>query len=343
MRHSSFQLWKFILTRFSCCFCRNKALSSRAKGPELYRTRLWQRAEIISLRGLSLAEVIVSSFILVAGMVVSASLYDSALSQSVRIDRRYRAARAAERRLEEIRSWSQDQQGTNGPKDFTQGWDEFDGKTTTDSDYPEFQVTTRTTPYELYSPSSAFEKIAFAAQADDNVPARDKKDGKPRVLGNSCRLVLVEARWGTGPKDVLVSRSLITDPVKDYGWKRDELSKAIELSYSMPSILGRDDSMRIKATIKDAKGGQVKNAVVTWYIDAASSGKGTLETLDTATDEVEFLNVVKVIKDPEATDPEANMVRSYTGGWVRVVARVRLGGVEAIQKTEKIILQDPPS
>jgi hypothetical protein len=289
-----------------------------------------------SARGISLAEAIVACFVMTAAMVVSAALYNSALMHSVRIDRMHRAAQAVDRRIEEIRAWSREQHGTNGPDEFTSGWSAYDNVETVDPEYPEFTIITRVTARDLFSPSSAFEDKAFAAQADETVPQELKS--QRRQLNNSSYMLEVEGRWGEGPRDAFVARTLIADPVKDYGWEPDEAYRAIELS-STPSSMAPEASIFITAAVKDANGAVVRNAVVQWYVDPKSTGNGTLRVDPRRPERCEFINQVRVEKNPD--DPD-DVIEVYTGGYVRVVARVRLGGVEAINKTNPIRLDAPP-
>jgi hypothetical protein len=270
-----------------------------------------------------------------AAMVVSAALYHSALNHSVRIDRMHRAAQVVDRRIEQIRAWSQEQHGTNGPLEFTQGWGAYDGQVTSDPEYPEFEITTRVIASDLYSPSSAFEEISFAALADDTVP--DAFKDRKRMLNSSSYLLEVTSRWGPGPKDIFTARTLIADPVKDYGWPPDEAHKAIDLS-DPPDSLAPNQTTIITATVKDANGKIVRNAVVQWYVDSKSTGNGTIAVSPQRPDRCEFTNQVEVDKDPDVDGDELTV---HTGGSVRVVARVRLGGVEAINKTDVISLGVP--
>lgn len=286
-------------------------------------------------RGVSLAEAIIACFILTAAMAVSAALYHTALGHSVRIDRMHRASQVVDRRMEQIRAWSRDQHGTNGTRDFGD-WDRFHGETFTDSEYPEFEVSTSIETKELFSPSSEFEKKTFAAQADDTV---DRSLLEPkRQLAVSSYMLTVEAKWGNGPKDRFTARTLLTDPVKDYGWPPNEGHRAVELS-SVPSVLRPNEEIELQATIKDAANRVVRNAVVQWYVDPKSSGKGTITTDPMRSDRATFKNAVIVDKDP---DVEGDELTVQTGGSVQIVARVRLGGIEAINKTRSIELEANP-
>ena len=286
-------------------------------------------------QGVSLAEAIVACFILTAAMAVSAALYHTALGHSVRIDRTHRACRAVERRLEEIRAWSRDNHGTNGSLEFGD-WGSFPGAVSRDSEYPEFEIRTAIDRKDLFSPSSAFEVINFAAQADDTVSRADK--GEKRQLADSSYTVTVEAKWGDGPKDHFVARTLLADPVKDYGWESGQAYQAVELT-SAPAYLAPNARASFQATIKDARGRAVRNAVVQWYVDPKSSGKGTIETNPARSDSATFINAVEVDKDPDVLGDELTV---QTGGTAVIVARVRLGGVEAVNRTTPIALGVSP-
>ncbi len=264
-------------------------------------------------------------------MAVSAALYHSALNHSVRIDRLHRASRAVDRRIEEIRAWSRDAHGTNGVLSFDQGWDRFLPEKV-DPEYPEMSVSVSIDDHGLLSPSSAFEEVRFAAQSDNTV-AHTAKNEK-RTLHESAKLLVVTGKWGEGPKDRIVARFLLADPVKDYGWTSDQAYRAVEFS-NVPASLARDRSATIIAKIVDRNGRAVKNAVVSWYIDPASLGKALVETHPSRSDRVVLTNVVQIDSDP---DVEGYELTTHTGGWVQVVARVRLGGIEAVNKTARIEL-----
>ena len=292
-------------------------------------------------KGLSIAEAVIASFILTAAMVVSAALYHSALQHSVRIDRRHLASRAAERRVEQIRSWSRDQHGTNGELAFQEGWDAFDDTSEPDPEYPGYTVSTQVSRVPLYSPSSEFERINFSAMEDENIPDESTEE---RQLEDSSYLVTVTASWGPSPKERIVTRTLITDPVRDHGWNNEDPGEdAIKLSYQVggawtenaPASINAGNDFYLSAVIKDAHGALVEKPAVQWYIDPKeSTGSGTIETLPSSPTNAKFVNEVTVKRNPSGSDS----VRVHTGGQVVLVARVRLGGVEAIQKSPPIQL-----
>jgi hypothetical protein len=273
-------------------------------------------------------------------MLVSGALYHTALQHSVRIDRKQRAARVAEQQVERIRSWSRANHGTNGELEFTEGWDTFDGVTEDDPNNPGYSVTTMVKPKPLFSPSSEFEEIYFAALEDDNIPDTSTQQ---RQLGDSSYLVTVTVSWGPGAAEKLVTRTLLTDPVRDHGWDANDSANAISLEYriggpwsdSPPTFLSRGASLRLRANIEDRKGETVENPVVTWYVDPDCTGKGTIISFPDSPETAHFINQVEVDANPDVTGDE---LKVFTGGRVVLVARVRLGGVEAVQKTPAITL-----
>jgi hypothetical protein len=293
-------------------------------------------------RGVTLAEAIIASFVLTAAMAVSAALYHTALQYSVRIDRRHLAARAAERKVEEIRAWSRNNHGTNGSLEFNEGWDTFDGTDVDDPEFPGYKVHTEVEQVPLYSPSSEFEEIRFSALEDENIP--DDLDEK-RVLNDSSYLLTVTASWDTGPENRVVTRILVTDPVRDHGWSNENADQAIELTYSTgggfgsscPATLAVGQDFRLSAVVKDGHGQLVENPAVQWYVDPKSTGNGTIVTAPSHPDRARFINEVKVERTP---GNPGSAVIVHTGGQVSIVARVRLGGVEAIHKSPAIGLAD---
>ncbi len=294
--------------------------------------------------GISLAEAIIASFVLTAAMIVSSALYHTALNHSVRIDRRHLASRATAERIEEIRSWSRNTHGTNGTLEFTQGWNKFDGKDVTYPEYPGYTVHTEVDTKELFSPSSAFEEISFSTLEDDTIPIPEDPSVplEKRTLANSSYLITVTASWSPNKKDQVMTRMLVTDPVRDQGWNNvsDPGDKAIDLAYSTgnaPSVLNKGASVRIRATIKDAHGAKVLNPGVQWYVDPDSSGNGTVETTATDSTQVKFINEVRVERTP---GKPSSAMKVHTAGSVVLVARVRLGGIEVIKHTPPIRLLD---
>ncbi len=241
------------------------------------------------IRGFSLAETIIACFILVSAMLVSSSLYNVALTHSSRIDKRYRAARVAERHLEEIRAWSLAQHGTGGELTFDQGWEAYNGVAVEDEEEPGYFVTVTAAPQPLFSPSSEFEKAYFGSMEDENVPEDlPETPQAQKVLNGSVYDVSVQVAWGDTPGERLTSRTRLTDPCRDLGWDPDDpddRNAAIEFTYSTgvnpPTNLAAGASFWVECSIKDVEGARVKNPVVQWYLSGTRTGAGTLSLTPT--------------------------------------------------------------
>ena len=297
-------------------------------------------------RGVTLAETIIACFVLTFAMLVSSALFHTALQHSVRIDRKQRAARIAEQRVEELRSWSRANHGTNGNLEFGIGWDAFNG-IVEDPENPGYQVETEIEEnYELFSPASEFEQINFAALEDENVPDPDPEDppddNLKRTLDNSAVMATITVSWGESAAERIVTRTLFADPVRDHGWDPEEAGRAITLEFSPggsspPGFLGKSQEFTARAFVQDRNGEKVENAVITWYVDPDSTGNGTIQSTPNRPERAKFINVVTV--DPDPTD-ESDDINTFTGGRVRLVARARLGGIEAFQKSAWVNLGD---
>lgn len=290
--------------------------------------------------GFSLAETIIACFVLVAAMLVSSSLYNVALTHSSRIDKRYRAARVAERHLEEVRAWSLAQHGTGGELTFDQGWEAYNGVEAEDEFEKGYFVSVTATPQALFSPSSEFEKAFFGSMEDENVPA---DVSQRKVLGGSVYDIAVAVRWGDGPGDRLLSRTRLTDPCRDLGWDPDNpehREDAIAFTYSTgaspPTNLAPGDSFWVEASVRDVEGAVVKNPVVQWYLSGTRTGAGTLITDPANPTRVTFRNEV-VIKKIDPTAPGGD-IHVQMPGAIEIVARVKMGRLELFRQTGTIQL-----
>lgn len=288
-------------------------------------------------RGVSLAEAIIACFVLVGALVVSGSIFHTALRYSVRIDQRFVASRVAERRLEEIKSWSRNVHGTNGTLEFNEGWAAYEGVEVEDPDNPGYLVrteVTHNTPF--FSPSTAFESgnVLFASQEDTTSDVLES-----RVIDSSIKQVTATARWGDSPTERVSVTSLVAEPNKDYGFDEENADDAITITLDngapVPTTLAMNQEITLLAELEDANGVKVRRPAIQWYIDPDSTGDGTMNTRPRNPDLVRFQNVVLVNTDPN--NPSA-VIPVHGGGQVRIAARARLGGVDVVKLTPPITL-----
>lgn len=139
-------------------------------------------------RGLTLAEAIVSIFVMLAGVVVMVRLFHTSLRYQTLVDNQSTAVMLAEREMERVRGWSRRNHTSPGASlDFNNFLsDAYPGKTAyEDTDFPGFQIQTAAVANAIYSPCSLFELL---------YPATER-----RVIRNSARKITVTVSWGWDP------------------------------------------------------------------------------------------------------------------------------------------------
>lgn len=289
--------------------------------------------------GVSLAEAIIACFVLVGALVVSGTVFHTALQYSVKVDQRFVASRVAERRLEEIKSWSRNAHGTNGDLEFTDGWAAYEGVEIEDPENPGYLIRTEVKHnVPFFSPSTAFEStnVLFASQEEETTTVLES-----RVIESSVKQVTATARWGDGPTEQVTVTTLIGEPNKDYGFDEANAADAISITQDngapVPSALSINQELTLLAELRDANGQTVRRPAIEWYVDPDSTGNGTLTTRPRHPDIAQFKNVVLVNTDPE--NPAA-VIPVHAGGRVRIAARARLGGVDVVKLTPPINLDN---
>ncbi|MBI3929356.1 MAG: hypothetical protein HY319_27665 [Armatimonadetes bacterium] len=284
-------------------------------------------------RGLSLVETIMATFLLVSGFVVTAVLYHTSLRYASAVERQQLALLVAENKLEEIRAWSRDVHGTGGSESFGDdvSWNTYDGAVETDPDHPEFTVRVQANRHSLFSPSSQFEQVRFSAQEGET--ETDPPDfGDPRKgFTNSTRRVEITVEWGPGPREEVRLISLVGDPVRDFEASEEAITIGMNPS---TTTLAPGEDIRLTAVAKDTSGQEIPDAVFTWYVEPDGAAAGTLiyDAGDSAS--CRFVNQILI----EEADPD---LITYAPGTVRIGARARLGGEEAVGWTPMLTLFGP--
>jgi Tfp pilus assembly protein PilV len=257
-------------------------------------------------RGLSLIEAIISIFLMVAGFLIMAQLYHSALQYQSMVNDRTNAVTLAERQMESVRSWSrQVHRSPGGTKPFTD-WTGCPGVPTSPPDdaFPGYTVTTTTAPKTLYSPCSQFES--------KNLPPYSL--AQQRRLKESSRLVTVTVSWGNRQLSVV---SLVTIPT-------GELAAAAPLKVSAGATIAKD-AFKLTVANTTNKDNRLLNDVTyvwqtTYDVDAANGY--TDITRDGRTLSI-YNFLYAAIPDPENASPPAHM---YAPGKVILEAIGRYRG-----------------
>ena len=141
------------------------------------------------VRGLTLAEAIVSIFVMLAGVVVMVRLFHTSLRYQTLVDNQSTAVMLAEREMERVRGWSRKNHTSPGAtlnfNSFTS--DNYPGKVAyQDPDFSGFQIQTTAVSNAIYSPCSLFE-LLYPTVAER------------RVIRSSVKKVKVTVSWGWDP------------------------------------------------------------------------------------------------------------------------------------------------
>lgn len=153
--------------------------------------------------GLTLAEAIVSMFVLLAGVTVMVRLFHTSLRYSTLVDNQSIATLIAEKQLERVRGWSRSAHACPGGLQPFSSWAGCPGLgvTTGDPDFPGFTLKVAATAQRIFSPCSLFEELYPPSQQ--------------RSIDSSVRKVTVSVYWGDNLEYNLVS--LIGRPTGEPG------------------------------------------------------------------------------------------------------------------------------
>lgn len=165
-------------------------------------------------RGVTLAETIISLFILAAAFTVIAALLHSGLSWQGRIEQRTLAAQLAKKRMAELRAWARTHLEANRYHydDLNPAWEQ--AFPPTDPDYPGLEVVVKVLDQTLFSPNTTIE-------------APWEGLGVARRMDRSAKRVKVTARDPGDPSGAVSLVTLICDPTRQMG--------EVVLSYTEPA------------------------------------------------------------------------------------------------------------
>jgi len=107
--------------------------------------------------GVTLAETVISLFILVSTFAVMAALLHSGMRWQGRIEQRTLSAQLAKKRLAELRAWARTHNSGNNYNYDAANPDWETALEDTDPDYPGLVVTVKVVDRTLFSPNTAIE------------------------------------------------------------------------------------------------------------------------------------------------------------------------------------------
>jgi len=207
------------------------------------------------LRGLSLIEIVIAMTILSFGCLVVFRMFHLGISYSGTIGDEATASIIAQKKLDEIRGWAYERQ--SGAYNFVKGdWSIWDDKTTTDSDYSKFRVSTYVEEHELKSPSSSVQPY--------------------HIMSHSAKIVKVVVAWISGaiPRD-FTAVTVIGEPVREIS---DLGSTAAVIL-----VLGPGDSHTFTApTAVDENADPIQDISFNWYLKIWTANGTLISSGDTA-------------------------------------------------------------
>lgn len=200
-------------------------------------------------RGYSLIEAILASFLLVFTFFLVSSLFNTGLQYSTRVESRLLAVQIAERRMAEIRSAAQGHTWTSaseGP----------------DPENPAFKVKVEPQTLTLFSPSTELEAAFPGNGREMRGAARQYAVTVTGGRSSSFRLVSVVTEGSSAE----ATRTWTVRP--SYGvpaWIDN--SCRVEITGTIPSSVGPDDSVRLAARAFDANGDEIKDLFFHWEVE----------------------------------------------------------------------------
>lgn len=201
-------------------------------------------------RGYTLVEAIIASFLLVAAFLLVSRLFHAGLQYTSRVEKRALAAHLADKRMQEIRSWSKRHESWNGIPDGP------------DPQHSGYDIQVSLENLELSSPSRQLEE----AHPDDDV----------RVMTSAARRVTVEVTWDS---ERLRITSLLADRFR--GWRGAD---PIVVSGAIPPQVGPTTSVEFSARGYDAAGRPIEDLFFSWYVEPRQFPDAALGSIDAARD-----------------------------------------------------------
>lgn len=210
-------------------------------------------------RGLSLAESVITIFILVTGFLLMVRLFHAALQYQSLVESRLLAVLIAERHVEKIRNWSLQTHGPSGTRQFVD-WTGCPGvgPPSPVPDHPGFAMNVTTSARPLQDPCSLFESV---------YPAGERK-----VINESARQVLVNVTYGSGRSHVLWT--LVAMPTLDPKPPGPPYAAEVTPGGSGSLAIPQDGIIQASVLAKDDKNRPLNDLMFLWTLRPESGDSG---------------------------------------------------------------------
>lgn len=240
-------------------------------------------------RGLSLAELVVSFFLLSAGIIVVAQLFHTSLRRNANAGQTARAAMVAQAKLAEIRQWAAARSG--GAYNFD-NWGPYTNQTTTDPDEPIFTVNVRSADAPIGSLSTTLESTQT----------------EKVTLTRSLRKVEITVTWSGGQSYKLVT--LVGDPTRQLAANPVQVQAA-----GLANPLAAGATVDYQARLLDVNNQPVPDLGFQWSVEPGT-GDGTLEWIHRDHRSSRFINRYTLKDGTQIQVPGTCWVRAstYYGG-----------------------------
>lgn len=215
-------------------------------------------------RGLTLAEAIVSIFVMLAGIVVMVRLFHTSLRYQTLVDNQSTAVMLAERELERVRGWSRkNHTSPSAVLDFNNFLtDSYPGKVPyEDPDYPGFKIQTEASAHTINSPCSLFEALYPAAQQ--------------RSITKACRKIKVTISWGWDPYSLAPLKHELTSLISWPTCKANNASQAASASVTTGSTsIAQGGHLNATVTATNANGQVLSDLFYNYVVEPGGGRPG---------------------------------------------------------------------
>ncbi len=189
-----------------------------------------------SIRGYSLIEAILASFLLIGAFFIVNRLFHTGLQYSSKVEGRIVAVQVAERQMALVRRWAR----------FQDDWDNFPSDSQVE--VPGYEISVSIEDQVLFSPSSQLESVY---QGDPR--------GR-RAIRESVRLAVVEVLWGTDNTYRLVS-------LVSRDCKRWRPPPTVDISGVVPTVVVGTDPVNFSAQGFDEDGDPIPDLFFHWTVE----------------------------------------------------------------------------
>ena len=223
-------------------------------------------------RGLSLAETVLSLFLLAFSIILCTNLFHVGLRYSGRVEQEAVATLIAQKKLAEIRAWA----STRVPGGFHfDDWTPYANFTTNDPDQPGYLINVVARPAPLLDPCTSFGALFL--------PANQTR------LQASYQKVTATVTWGAGPGIALTT--LIGDPVRE--WRVNTPLVITQISLA-GNPLPRSQDAVFKVEGYDSDNRLIPDLMYNWYV-VPLTGNGTITNQSPGHSQVTLTHKIRLL------------------------------------------------